>query len=36
MSLGFIVDASTKIGTGHWSRSLNLSEILNNNNIFFF
>ena len=35
MSLGFIVDASTKIGTGHWSRSLNLSEILNNNNIFF-
>ena len=28
MNIGFIVDASNKIGFGHWSRCFNLSKIL--------
>ena len=30
MSIGFIVDASTNIGSGHWSRCINLSKIIGN------
>ena len=35
MNIGFLVDASNKIGFGHWSRCLNLSKILKNNKNYF-
>ena len=35
MNIGFIVDASNKIGLGHWSRCLNLSKILKKNKNYF-
>ncbi len=35
MNIGFIVDASNKIGFGHWSRCLNLSKILQNRKNYF-
>ena len=35
MNIGFIVDASNKIGFGHWSRCFNLSKILKENKNYF-
>ena len=35
MNIGFIVDASSKIGLGHWSRCINISKILNKKSYFF-
>ena len=35
MCIGFIVDASRDIGTGHWSRCTNLSKILSNKKNYF-
>ena len=35
MNIGFIVDASSKIGLGHWSRCINIAKILNKKVIFF-
>jgi len=35
MNIGFIVDASNKIGFGHWSRCFNLLKILKKNKNYF-
>lgn len=35
MNIGFIVDASSKIGLGHWSRCINIAKILNKKSYFF-
>mgnify|MGYP006154830333 CR=1 FL=1 len=35
MSIGFIVDASTDIGSGHWSRCLNFTKIIGDRNNYF-
>ena len=35
MNIGFIVDASDKIGLGHWYRCINLSKIFKKKIIFF-
>ena len=35
MNVAFIVDASSKIGLGHWSRCINFSKILRKKNYFF-
>ena len=34
MNIGFIVDASSKIGLGHWYRCINLSKIFKKNYFF--
>jgi UDP-2,4-diacetamido-2,4,6-trideoxy-beta-L-altropyranose hydrolase len=36
MNLGFYVNASEKIGYGHWYRCINIAEILNIKKIYFF
>ncbi len=35
MNIGFIVDASSNIGFGHWSRCINIARIFNKKNYFF-
>jgi len=35
MNIGYIVDASNNIGFGHWSRCINIANILNKKNYFF-
>jgi UDP-2,4-diacetamido-2,4,6-trideoxy-beta-L-altropyranose hydrolase len=36
MSLGFYVNASKKIGSGHWHRCMNIAEIVNIKKTYFF